>query len=193
MKPLPQQGGDWHCHTWSKRAVSLACWQCCCWRARSCSAQIELRCSTPVVDFFFFFEFPPKATRAGDEKQRNKKQWPYYHDYSTRTPLWGAPWLVLSVVARPTRRRSHMWSRTRWSSLFLSFLSVLVVPPSIFKLLLFFLPLVQCPPRPSSNRGKVYCSKTLLLTDVCIMYTLGHALRHVHGSSEIDRNALLSL
>ena len=27
--------------------------------------------------FFFFFEFPPKATRAGDEKQRNKKQWPY--------------------------------------------------------------------------------------------------------------------
>ena len=55
MKPLPQQGGDWHCHTWSKRAVSLACWRCCCWRARSCLTQIELRCSTPVVDFFFFF------------------------------------------------------------------------------------------------------------------------------------------
>ena len=31
--------------------------QCCCWRARSCSAQIELRRSTPVVDLFFFFFF----------------------------------------------------------------------------------------------------------------------------------------
>ena len=29
--------------------------QCCCWHARSCSAPIELRRSTPVVDFFFFF------------------------------------------------------------------------------------------------------------------------------------------
>ena len=26
----------------------------------------------------FFFEFLPKATRAGDEIQKNKKQWPYH-------------------------------------------------------------------------------------------------------------------
>ena len=31
--------------------------QCCCWHARSCSAQIELRRSTTVVDLFFFFFF----------------------------------------------------------------------------------------------------------------------------------------
>ena len=79
MKPLPQQGGDCHCHMHLKQT----------------SGKPRLLTITVVVGvhdhvrlrsnfaaqlqwsiFFFFFEFPPKATRAGDEKQRNKKQWP---------------------------------------------------------------------------------------------------------------------
>ena len=39
--------------------------RCCCWRARSCAAQIELRCSTPVVDFFFFFLVPAESYARG--------------------------------------------------------------------------------------------------------------------------------
>ena len=72
MRPLPQQGGDWHCHTCSKRAVGLACCRCC-WRARSCSAQIELCCSTPVVVFFFFFFFLSSCRKLRARVTRNRE------------------------------------------------------------------------------------------------------------------------
>ena len=106
MKPLPQQGGDWHCHTWSKRAVSLACWQ----------SRLLLACTimfgsdrTSLLNssgrFFFFFEFLPKATRAGDEKQRNKKQWPYWW----QALWWRRWWLFQCCCTRCSDNRQNGW------------------------------------------------------------------------------------
>ena len=77
MKPLPQQGGDWHCHMHLKqtsgkpRLLTITV-------VDGVHDHVRLRSNFAAqlqwsIFFFFFFEFPPKATRAGDEKQRNKK------------------------------------------------------------------------------------------------------------------------
>ena len=75
--------------------------------------------------FFFFFEFPPKATRAGDEKQRNKKQWPKLP--SNKLKKFSAC-LQRKLPIRTTWNRDQEGSEWLWQQVALSARSTGAVP-----------------------------------------------------------------